>query len=963
MIRNLMGRILQFFRVGIRWNVVYSVFVLFGVLLSFLIAFMFLTQKNVWWLITAIPEKPRHAMEWVVDRIVEIPYTFKKIGDVQIPEYHITIEKKDYQKLLLNLPQTPDEFLQKVHKKERPATFRFEDQEFDVDVRFRGDGSGHWHWDKKSWRIDFKNKETFDGKKVLHLITPGERGFLIEFFNNYRGKKMGLPVLEDGWAHVYVNGAHHGVYYVSESWGPEFLERNGLGADTNFYGDNASPNPLNPFSIYGDFVDVHHMWKRYAENPRSTDSGFAELHRLFSLMQAEDEVFYDQVWDVVDRESFIDWFVHSKLIGSLHQYQMLNSRLYFDVHTGTFRMVPADVGETPEGFLYYFIGYHPLVDRLLHDNVFVYDTQKVLWEYVSDEDQVEDDLRFYDEAVEKLKYEFYKDSYDEFSSRRIDQFLAQGRGVIVRGLEYVQSILSEVQIAGVLSAESSSGGEIMYSVELSVEHHAPVLLKHIEIEDSTVAIFEDVNGNDVLDDADVRVDVGYDTIKKHHNVHQQWDVELGAVDREKWEDVDNLGFLALHVYEPIQAKRKYFITGVSDEIDPQDVRVEFENIITGENHDADLIYIDSRIFEDFGRQRLSIDGLVAQYSFLRRDGESGVRVAGGTHIIDDVVIIPRGVRLRIDAGTTLLMRENATIISYGAVQALGSADALVRVLPYQNERWGVFAVVDADERSNFIYSHFDGGSDARVNGMYFSGMLAVHRADVSVMHSEFSHAFADDGLNVKYGDANIYDVVFRENSSDGLDFDFVTGDLADSLFVNNGNDAIDVSGTTARLYRLRVDGSGDKCMSIGEGSSPVIFDVHLQGCAIGIEVKDASAPRIVNAVIINNGIGLHAYRKKPLFKIGGQGSVYNSIITGNEDDVVVDEFSAYAIGYSYVEGGFEGENNIDVAPVWVEDRVGFLVDYGKSGQYERGGDVRILEEIGLRGVQHAPIGLYSFKYE
>jgi len=90
--------------------------------------------------------------------------------------------------------------------------------------------------------------------------------------------------------------------------------------------------------------------------------------------------------------------------------------------------------------------------------------------------------------------------------------------------------------------------------------------------------------------------------------------------------------------------------------------------------------------------------------------------------------------------------------------------------------------------------------------------------------------------------------------------------------------------------------SGDKCISIGERSEDLIVSNNvLDGCKIGIEVKDASTPKIMDNVIQNNEIGINAYLKKPIFIKGGLPEVYNTKFEGNGENIKSDEFSEIKI--------------------------------------------------------------------
>ena len=168
---------------------------------------------------------------------------------------------------------------------------------------------------------------------------------------------------------------------------------------------------------------------------------------------------------------------------------------------------------------------------------------------------------------------------------------------------------------------------------------------------------------------------------------------------------------------------------------------------------------------------------------------------------------------------------------------------------------------------------------------------------------------------MKYADALLSDNEFLNNSADAVDLDYASGTVTSSLFDGNGNDGIDISGSTVLISDNYILKSGDKCISIGEKSEePIIFNNVLDGCNIGIETKDASTPIIANTVIINNNLGLNAYRKKEIFEVGGLPKVYNTIIWDNEGHIIDDEFSDTKIYHSNIEGEFKGEGNITVEP-------------------------------------------------
>ena len=92
---------------------------------------------------------------------------------------------------------------------------------------------------------------------------------------------------------------------------------------------------------------------------------------------------------------------------------------------------------------------------------------------------------------------------------------------------------------------------------------------------------------------------------------------------------------------------------------------------------------------------------------------------------------------------------------------------------------------------------------------------------------------------------------------------------------------MDLSGSDELVIRDNVIvGSGDKGISVGENSSPVIFNNHVSKGVIGMAIKDLSNPKIINNVIVGNENGIASFMKKPFFG-GGRGEVWNTILWDN----------------------------------------------------------------------------------
>ena len=889
--------------------------VVFNFVAVILLFYIFFTQKSLWWLIGKIPAKPRQVAEQILERVGELPYIRYAFASSNLPEYRLEIDKDDYAKMLKALPNNPRIFFGDEYKKIEKATFNYNDKNYDAKVRFRGDGSGHWFWAKKSWRIEFAQQNGLNGFTAINLITPSERGYITEAFNNYRARKLGLTVPDDDFVVLYVNGKKHGVYYQIEQWGKDFLERQGLSSDTNFYGDELPPQPLDPFSIFGELIDVEGKWKKFTSNPLDSKDDYSDLYYLLETLYASDDnYFIENIFNILDKDSFLSWFVHGKLMQSLHQDTMHNARLYFDKDIGKFRVLPIDVGDPDEGLNYFLVGHNPLIDRLLLQKDFLVEAQQRLWQYVSDEKNITDDLKAYDDLYSRVKVAFYQDKFDEETFGVVDNTIQTVRSRMERSFEFIKESLGQVSVASVVTKGNLR--DVPATVEVSIVGYVPVALKSVVLETTNAGgvlpsflnLYVDTNNDGVFNSGDSFL--GLLDAAQEKNTFTYTSLDSGEMiyphfiplDRAKFENIGNMDLLALNVYEPQPVKRNYFVVSRGEALEVNSVAFTFENFVTGKKIQVKRPqYVSPDNFVGFEKKNYSIDQAALQHSMFYKDSDTTLVIRPGLHYIAKTLIVPQGLTLVVQPGTQLSFAPHASLVSYSPVIARGTLDNPIRFFSAEQSPWGVFAIVQARETSVFEYAFFENGGSARVAGAIFSGTLAAHYSDVLVKYSRFSTAQGDDALNVKYASTTIMNSIFSNNSADAIDLDYASGGILNNSFIQNGNDGIDLSGSNLLIQNNRIVKSGDKCISIGEQSkNPIIFNNILNGCKIGIETKDASTPLIMNNVIVFNDIGLNAYRKKELFINGGLPRVYNSILWHNKEQVRDDGFSKTEINFSSV---------------------------------------------------------------
>ncbi len=890
-----------------------------------------------------------------LSNLIYLPYY---LLSSDLPVYYLEIDPDDLKKLNENLPEAyaDEEHLTEEYKDYVPAKFFFDDKEYKVEVRYRGDTSAHWSADKKSWLIKFDKDNLFKGMKKIHLILPFDRGYLIEHFNNYRAQKLGLMVPESGFSILRVNGKNNGTYFMIEGWDKELVSKENTPDETNLY--ELAENTWMFNRIVDRFGELG-FWLKEIENQNEKIDNYAEFNLLLDLINnASDEEFFEKIPAILDMDNFYRWQIHSLLVNSKHQ-MVHDLRFYFNNASGKFELIPWDVNQE---FLTLCIdeNYNPLIGRIFKNPEFVHQRNKILWEYVQDGQNLEEDLAFYDKIYEDVKIAYYKDPLKVKSNLQFDLEVKDRRQRYIENYRYIKNAFEDAQIftyiyldkngSAILDLATANFGAINFN-DLTIETEN-------KMENLSFDLYFDQNKNGLLDFSDKKISkINYDKDEKEY-ISDSFNLTMHA-QREVQDDQLPINLEYQHY--------RFFVKPSLGNVSIDKVKFGLINYFNGKKVKPIIRYIDNLTFTYFNRINQGISEFQRLYPYFVQDkiNPNQMNLLQGNYFINETVIIPENLALKIYPGANLYFAPETSLVSYGNVLAEGTASQPIKLSGQNKNNWGVFAVVGPTQGKNIFKNCIvENGGEAYINSIYFTGQLAVHYADVEIENCRFLSAQGDDGLNVKKGKIEIRNNYFSLNKYDALDLDWTSGVLEKNYFVNNGQnsdqngDGIDISGTKDLLIVDNVvEKSPDKCLSIGEKTdkSTIIFNNLFSGCQMGIAVKDSSEVQIVNNVIVNNKIGIAVYEKKPVFG-GAFPSVFNTIIWSNNESINIDEKSEIAISYSNIEKGYKGENNLEQLPTFGSNNY-FLVDNDDNSALIKGGNVEIVNEVTGEKFNKAPIGL------
>ena len=689
--------------------------------------------------------------------VVFFPYFFQKTN---LPVYDLTIKREDLALLNAALPADPfSGRLQEDNRVEVKADFTAEDFRGEVKVRYRGFGTDHWNANKKSWRINFTSERGPKGMKAMNLIIPSDRGYFVEPLLVYRAKKLGLSVPEVGFVRLRLNGQDVGVYLASEHFSSRWLSRSGLPDTSNILAVEDGKIAEIAYEAGPYLVeDRLKYWKSYTDK-NITD--FPELVVLIDVItKTDDDTFKKLIPHLVDMPKFYAWDIMRILSGSNHQSDNYNLILLFNTAVGKFEFVPFDINLLDQREIVYNDADMVLTKRVFSVPEFKAERDKLLKEYLTEEN-LQDDLAFYDSEAARFSGDFLNDLVKIDNNLRFLSKIKNYRRLIADNFQRAKSI-PETDCS--LNLKSSS-------------------------------------------------------------FSHEWPGSFSRFEESVW-------------------SREHF--------------------------------------------------LAKNPRFYAGDG-ADVAIGPGEIILSETVIVPAGVRLLIQPRTTLLMGMGVSLVSYSPLRAMGAPENRIRIKSSGFGPWGSLLLIDTGQKSIISLAEISGGSGVKINGIISTGMVAAHKSDLEVLNSVFSKSGDDDLLNIKYGRAEIRGSFFYDSFSDAIDLDSAGSDsqVRDNTFLPPigmgseavGGDAIDISFSGITISGNKIlKGCGDKGISVGEDSGPVIKDNFIEGCAIGVAVKDASRARILRNHFVKNVIAVSAYRKKMEFSDNASAVVIASLFEGNSKD-------------------------------------------------------------------------------
>lgn len=821
----------------------------------------------------------------VLDRSLNVFY-WGPASPEPLPQYALTVAPEDLRRIEESLPrELPSPwygnlFLTEDAKEWVPGLFHADGQEYAVEVRVRGDIFNHWAYQKKSWRVRLKDGKVFRGMREFNLIIPEDRGWIAEPLNAFRAKKFGFVQPQMRFVLLSFNGSSPMVYTEVEQWGKEMLEQQGRPGDVNVYGIGGGTSFFQQWDAAFDDVVYWHKYERSAVTPKDSHEEVAALTALAQPGAHADPSYMSRVAALLDPEQLVRWYALSLLAGSRHVRDH-NLRFFFDPSRGRFEPLPWDIGLYAPRTLLSLPG-NPLLNEVFRVPAYKLAALRFVWEYIHNDAMFAEDRAAAQRLRATVERAAYRDSLKLPSNRTVWQELDRAVALLEQNIAFLKEelSLSEVLLHQRVPSSTDAARGLLLTIDIVTRGIAPAKLFELSVPPSLVQALargevqllrDDGDGRWGTADSRVPLTLRATSDKKERPVFQTTDDLLALAapgDPIIGPGEEVLG--APHTLQRFFLVRLRGRAALPDDAVP--LNLDVRNAVTGKKAQVlGDVLMDGRTFEHLPEAYASRVEFLRRYPFFQAEGASGVLLQG-MHTFSEDVIIPSTVHLRIAPGTTLRMGSGVTLLSYAPVAVRGTADAPIRVVAATPYPWGSFLVVRARGQSFVEWAEFSDGGQTFLNDVFASGMVAFHDSPVTVRDATFRNSHGDDALNIKYVPVDIARTQFINPDADAIDLDAPPSGLIEDttiLVEENGGDrngdGIDLSWAPVTIRRVTIDGSGDKCISVGENSHPLIQDSLLNGCTIGIASKDSSAATAERVRFEGNRIALSAYTKKPIF--------------------------------------------------------------------------------------------------
>ena len=698
-----------------------------------------------------------------------------------------------------------------------PARIRTDNKSVKAKIRLQGDREIHWA-DPERWsfRVEVKD-DTLLGMRKFSIQHPVTRNYIYEWIFHDFLKREGLIGLNYQFISLNVNGESRGVYAVEEKSDKLLIESN-----------KRRDGPIFKFT-FTDEMDSNNFWDNIRVSPYQkkqwSEKNPILLAQASSLLRdyAAGNLKVDEVFDT---DKLARFFAIADLFSMFHGTTATGIRLYFNPITQMFEPIGNDGHFLDKDY--------PVLVSQLKD----FRGEDGFWGYGPWYERL-----FNIKGNNVVLYEKYIQELNRLTSfGYIENYLADINISINNNLDF---IYSDFPYADLWSSHPLTGLSPLFYydedkiltkrdvIKSRLKLTSPIYIKDIQYDGETLSL--NINNKAKLPVKVVEVELDNKRFQPLFNKY------INGISNNKLNKSNIINFIndglgnSSNPGGQLIGKIKYSVIGMPNVYD--------QNFFFGD--------------KSLGEMKA---GNINKFKFLQMDNYD-IYLGPGDIILNEDLIVPKMYQLHILPGTNIDLVASSKIISYSPVIIKGDSNNMIKIHSSDNTGEGIL-VIKASGQSFMDFVDFREQNIMNTSQEGVSSVLTFYESDIIIENSVFSSNLAEDVINVIRSEFSIDNITIKDSLSDGIDLDFSNGSILNSEFFNIGNDSIDLSGSMVELSQINSYNSGDKAVSIGEGSFVYASGINIYNSRIGFAIKDSSYLQLLESTIEDSEVGFTVFQKK-----------------------------------------------------------------------------------------------------
>lgn len=664
----------------------------------------------------------------------------------------------------------------------------------------------------------------------LKNIAEGDQDIAVIAMNSI-AKNLGLLSADSEYKIVRINGLDMGLFIVTEDFKKEWFEREHN--ITNYsiiksIDDWNTREPGHPSSL-----DLNIENQEIKTVGKSNDLALAQMELLFEAVKSENLEKIKRLIDIEDTAKYLALFA---LNNNGHPLAGDNLKYIYNLSTGKFRFIfrseshpklmkgPASLFNLDlfNSYHHYTKDFEPLTFKLfkvlLKDKDFRNKRDKYLLEIIN--------------------------NWETMVTNVIDKTLLNNKKTILKGDDNSTQTLYEIEhLKEVLNFHKGLARDYL-------EYNKVYITRRFENSSNYFTIFNDSFSSLYLKSMKIKNAEGVIFDKKIDQYFPPLKLDSNLI--------------------PINVKYEIDIDLKEDD---QVVSFHFINQLTEKKVEKRHIYYNRSSNKSIADFSLGLD----KELFVNDKKLKILTVKTGEYIIKENMMTPYGYKVVLEPGVKLSLAADVSVLIRGPLVAEGTENNKIIVKSLDAEKpFGTFSIYPKNKNSKVKLKNFEinGGNEAIIDGVYFSGQMSIHAANVFIDNSSFINSKSDDGINIKYSTVEIKNSKFMNNIGDGIDLDYCRGTFINNKLIfenyeglnNIETDGLDISGSDIRIKENIFENFSDKGISVGEKSYPLISMNTFNNNNMALAIKDGSIAKVEKNIFNNNNENISMYIKKKLYE-------------------------------------------------------------------------------------------------